>query len=364
MSNFSNAEQLFRKNDLEALTSLASGITRKSFSRSVYLRGLIEFSNHCISNCLYCGIRRDNGKVNRYRLTDEEIFTAVDTGYARGLRTFVLQGGEDPWFTVEKLAAIASGIKKRTHGEAALTLSCGMLTLDEYRALKEAGADRYLLRFETSDPELHKYLRDGVDLDRRLEALENLKSLGFQTGSGFMVGLPGETEETVINNIKLCRELDLDMAGIGPFIPHQDTPLAEAPQIPLKLALKATALLRIACPDTHIPATTAAGTLEPDGREQMIRCGANVVMPNLSPITAKKDYLLYPGKICLDEDGLQCIGCLGLRIASVDGKMSFERGDGRMERGETGDGASLWLEEAGDRGQPEAVEDRKQEAGT
>jgi len=332
MSDYRYAEQLFRENNLEALTTLAAKVTRKSFGSSVYLRGLIEFSNYCISNCLYCGIRRDNAKVNRYRLTDEEIFSAVDTGFAIGLRTFVLQGGEDPYFTVDKLAEISAGIKKRTHGEAALTLSCGILTHEEYRVLKSAGADRYLLRFETSDPELHRYLRDGIGLERRLEALEDLKTLGFQTGSGFMVGLPGETEDTVIENIKLCSELELDMAGIGPFIPHHDTPLAGSPQIPLELSLKATALLRIACPDTHIPATTAAGTLEPDGRERMIKCGANVVMPNLTPTTVKKDYLLYPGKICLDEDGLQCIGCLGLRIASVNGEMSFDRADGHVSK--------------------------------
>lgn len=328
--DFTYAEQLFRDNNLKELTLLAAQTTRKTFGKSVYLRGLIEFSNYCVSNCLYCGIRRDNGKVHRYRLTDEEIFSAVDTGFSRGLRTFVLQGGEDPYFSVDKLAALASGIKKRTGGDAALTLSCGILSREEYRELKSAGADRYLLRFETSDPDLHRYLRDGIGLERRLEALEDLKTLGFQTGSGFMVGLPGETEETVIENIKLSRKLDLDMVGIGPFIPHHDTPLAGSSQVPLELSLKATALLRIACPKTHIPATTAAGTLEPDGREQMIKCGANVVMPNLTPVAVKKDYLLYPGKICLDEDGLHCIGCLGLRIASVDGKMSFDRADGRM----------------------------------
>lgn len=328
MYDLEQAIELFRDDNLEKLAHSARTAADAVFGREVYLRGLIEYSNYCAGNCLYCGIRRDNGEVHRYRLGIDEILEAVKMGFKRGIRTFVLQGGEDAWFSVERMSEIITRIKKETYGAAALTLSCGMLPYEAYREFRKAGADRYLIRFETSDEVLHAQLRDGFTLSERIEAIENLRSLGFQVGSGFMVGLPGESEETVIQNVLLAKSLNLDMAGIGPFIPHPDTPLAEAPQIPLHLALKTTALLRIACPKTHIPATTAAGSLVPDGREQMIQCGANVVMPNLTPVTVKKDYLLYPGKICLDEDGVKCIGCLGLRIKSTGNEMSFARADG------------------------------------
>ncbi len=328
------AELKFRQGRDAELTAEAAAISRRVFGGKVFLRGLIEYSNYCSCNCLYCGIRRDNPHVDRYRLSDEAIYAAVDSGYARGLRTFVLQGGEDAAFDTERLSSLVAGIKKRTHGDAALTLSCGILPREHYAQLKKAGADRYLLRFETSDPALHTYLRDGVSLDRRLQALHDLKSTGFQTGSGFMVGLPGETEDTVVNNVRLAMDIGLDMVGIGPFIPHPETPLKDAPQIPIELALRTTAFLRVVCPEAHIPATTAAGSLAPNGREEMIRRGANVVMPNLTPVEAKKNYLLYPGKICLDEDGLQCIGCLSMRIKSTGFEMSFDRADGLVCRKE------------------------------
>ena len=325
---FRAAEEKFRQGLDTQLMEEAAAVSRRVFGGKVFLRGLIEYSNHCSCNCLYCGIRRDNPGVERYRLSDEAVYAAVDSGFGRGLRTFVLQGGEDAAFDVARLCRLVRGIKQRTRGEAAVTLSCGILPLEAYAELKAAGADRYLIRFETSDPELHKYLRGGVTLERRLQALYDLKSLGFQTGSGFMVGLPGETEDTVVNNVHLAEEIGLDMVGIGPFIPHPETPLKDSPQVALDLALRTTAFLRVVCPQAHIPATTAAGSLEPDGREQMIRRGANVVMPNLTPVEAKKNYLLYPGKICLDEDGLQCIGCLGMRIKSTGFEMSFDRADG------------------------------------
>lgn len=328
MCDLNYAEHLFRSDALEDLAALARRVTRDVFGTSVYFRGLIEISNHCTQNCLYCGIRRDHAGVHRYRLDRETIIQTVKEGFTRGLRTFVLQGGEDPWYTTDRMTEIITSIKEVTGDAAAVTLSCGMQEKEVYAAWKRAGADRYLIRFETSDPRLHAYIRDGRTLDERLCAIEDLRSLGYQVGSGFMVGLPGEDEGTIVDNIRLCRALRLDMAGIGPFIPHPDTPLGTAPQQPLRLALRATALLRIACPRTHIPATTAAGSLSPDGREQMISCGANVVMPNLTPISVKKAYLLYPGKICLDEDGVKCLGCLSMRIASTGNTVSLDRGDG------------------------------------
>jgi len=192
--------------------------------------------------------------------------------------------------------------------------------------MKNAGADRYLLRFETSDPVLHKKLR-GSSLASRLKNLEDIRTSGLQVGSGYMTGLPGESEDTRINNALLCRELDLDMVGIGPFIPSDETPLAGSKQEPIEYAIKGTALLRLLLPKAHIPATTAAGSLKPSGREDMIKAGANVLMPNITPVSVKKDYLLYPGKICLDEPGSQCIGCMGLRVKSVGRKINFARAD-------------------------------------
>ena len=318
----------------EELLERAGEVTRQIHSRNILLRGLIEYSNFCTSHCLYCGIRGGNTRVNRYRMGEEAILAAVGAGFERGLRTFVLQGGEDRLFGTDRIAALTEMIKERTGGEAAVTLSCGMKSRGEFATLKSAGADRYLLRFETSDPELHVYLRDGKTLEERLENLAWIKEAGFQTGSGFMTGLPGETDETRLNNVLLCRDLELDMVGIGPFIPHPDTPLAGAEQQGLEHALRGTALLRLALPKAHIPATTAAGSLVPDGREQMIRAGANVLMPNLTQVEYKKDYLLYPGKICLDESGIQCIGCLSMRVRTVDRKLSFDRGDALRLNGE------------------------------
>ena len=293
---------------LEILQKESSGIL-------FFLRGLIEYTNHCAVDCLYCGLRRSNTAVNRYRLDDAEILDAVVAGYGRGLRTFVLQGGEDAGFSTDRIARLCDSIRRATDGQAAITLSCGIRSREDYRALRQAGAERFLMRFETSEPELHRFLRGGLTLERRLKALKELRAEGFQVGSGFMVGLPGERDETIIRNVELCAELGVDMAGVGPFIPHPDTPLGAAPRNSLDLSLFATALLRIACPETHIPATTAAGSLERDGRERMISCGANVLMPNLTPVSRKKDYLLYPGKICLEESGLQCVGCLSTRVA-------------------------------------------------
>jgi len=322
------AVHLFRRRELVPLSTEARRISTEVFGNDVYLRGLIEYTNHCAVDCLYCGIRRSNFNVKRYRLGEKEIIDAVTQGYERGIRTFVLQGGEDAWFTTERLVDICRSIKEV--GDAALTLSCGIRPRRDYGLLKKAGADRYLMRFETSDPELHRYIRGGVSLEKRLAALSDLQAEGFQVGSGFMVGLPGESDDTLIRNVEICAELGVDMAGVGPFIPHPETPMGESEQVPLERALYATALLRIFCQQTHIPATTAAGSLEKDGRERMISCGANVLMPNLTPVGQKKNYLLYPGKICLDESGLQCVGCLSMRVLSVDREISFDRADGRV----------------------------------
>lgn len=320
-----NKEELYRK---------AWDVTTNNHGDNVYLRGLIEFNNKCNLDCHYCGIRRSNNDVNRYSLLKDDIISICKKGYEDGLRTFVLQGGEELSYDTELLCRTLEGIKNATNNEAAITLSCGIKSLDEYKALKSAGADRYLLRFETSDPELHKRIRNGIPLSKRLKALENIRTAGLQLGSGYMTGLPGENEQTRIDNALLCQELELDMVGIGPFIPHEATPLSGARQEDIELAIKGTALLRLLLPKAHIPATTAAGSLKPTGREDMIKAGANVLMPNLTPVSVKKDYLLYPGKICLDENGSQCMSCMGLRVKSVGREVSMARADAlRIQEG-------------------------------
>ncbi|HOV14820.1 MAG TPA: [FeFe] hydrogenase H-cluster radical SAM maturase HydE [Spirochaetota bacterium] len=325
--NLSDILDFYKSSQTDELINKADEVCRTVYGDKVFLRGLIEFSNYCDKDCLYCGIRNSNTTVHRYRLTENEIIQTVKEGFKSGLKTFVLQSGEDDWYSQKKLCYIIDEIKKVTDNEAALTLSCGIKTKSQYGELKSAGCDRYLIRFETSDENLHKYLRGGISLKRRLQALDDLKSLDFEVGSGYMVGLPEETEETRINNAILCYNYNFDMVGIGPFIPHPDTPLADTIQQPIDLAIRATALIRLLLPKSNIPATTAAGTLDKDGREKILKSGANVLMPNITPTVYKKDYLLYPNKICIDESGFQCIGCLSGRVKSIDKTLSFERGD-------------------------------------
>jgi biotin synthase len=330
MSRETNTERAigwFREPDPKNLYQASNTLTRKTFGPSVYVRGLVEFSNYCAANCLYCGIRRSNHRVNRYRIEPDVILKIIQKGIDAGLKTFVLQGGEDPWFTTPVLASLCEKIKSRAVDKVAITLSVGMRTKADYRTLKEAGADRFLMRFETSDPALHKKLRDGISLEKRLRALRDLREAGYELGSGFMTGLPGETEEIRIQNALLCQELELDMVGIGPFIPHHETPLASSPQESLEHTLRTMALVRLLLPKANLPATTAAGSLDPKGREKMMAIGANVLMPNITPEEVKKDYLLYPNKICLDESGFECIGCLDARTHIVDKELNFDKGD-------------------------------------
>ncbi len=305
----------------------ADRVCRRNYGDAVYLRGLIEFSNYCSMNCHYCGIRSDNSEVNRFRLSIEEIASIVENGYKAGLKTFVLQSGEDPYYNGERLSELIQEIKRLTEGKAAVTLSCGILSKDEFKRIKDAGCDRYLMRFEVSDPEIHSRLREGLTLENRINTLMLLKDLGFETGSGYMVGLPDETEEIRINNALLCHNLGLEMVGVGPFIPHDLTPLKDAEEATIDLAVRATALLRLLLPRANIPATTAAGTIDSKGREKMLAAGANVLMPNITPVKNKKDYLLYPGKICIDESGFECIGCLTGRVGTIGKKIDMGRGD-------------------------------------
>lgn len=317
----------YHNSSTQDLARRADTVCRMNYGNAVYLRGLIEFSNHCHSDCLYCGIRKSNNKVVRYRMSKEEILDAVRMGKDCGLKSFVLQSGEDSFYTCDLLCDIIQAIKEITQGQAAVTLSCGIRSKQQYAQWKAVGADRYLMRFETSDPDLHERLRHGISLKRRLQALEDLKECGYELGSGYMVGLPGETEEMRVNNALLCHKLQLDMVGIGPFIPNQDTPLAGQGGGSIEMTIRAVSLVRLLLPKANIPATTAAGSIDPQGREKILQAGANVLMPNITPVLQKKNYLLYPDKICLDEDGLKCLNCLKYRVLSINKSISLERGD-------------------------------------
>jgi biotin synthase len=302
----------------------ADAVRKKEVGDQVHLRGLIEFSNYCKKNCEYCGIRGKNKSIDRYRLSQEEILQTAIRAESLGYRSVVMQSGEDPFFTAEILADMISTIK--SHTDLAITLSAGEFSYDEYKIIKEAGADRYLLRFETSSEELYQKLHPDSDFHQRIKCLHMLEELGYQVGSGFMVGLPGETPEILADNLLLLQKLDLDMAGIGPFLPNSDTNLAGAPGGTLINSLKAVAIARLLLRNAHIPATTAMGSLDPKGREKALQAGANVIMPNVTPEEFREMYQLYPNKICLRDDPAHCRKCITGKIQGLGRTVSTEHG--------------------------------------
>lgn len=307
--------------------------TRREYcGDEIHVRGLIEFSNHCVRNCFYCGLRAKNPGVRRYRLTAEEIAGAAGSAARMGMRTVVLQSGEDPWFTAERLCAVIRAVKAASG--AAVTLSVGERTKEEYESFRAAGADRFLLRFETSDAKLFSMLRPGASLSGRLKCLEWLKASGFQTGSGVMVGLPGQSCESLAKDLLLFRDLELDMIGVGPFIPHPDTPLGAAPGGSLELTLKVVALARLLTLNAHIPATTAMGSIDPQGRQKALRCGANVIMPNVGPLEYRKDYSIYPDKICTSDSAEKCAGCVASMISGLGRTRAEGFGHSLKKKGE------------------------------
>ena len=292
--------------------------TRKEvYGNKVYIRGLIEYSNYCKCNCLYCGIRRDNKKADRYRLTKEEILMSCDTGYELGFRTFVLQGGEDIHFTDDVMCDIISSIKEK-HPDCAVTLSMGERSKESYKRLKEAGCDRYLLRHETADANhFSKLHTKDSSFENRRQCLFDLKELGFQVGSGFMVGSPYQTTETLISDLRFLQELSPDMIGIGPFLSHCDTPFKDQENGKLELTLRMLSILRLMFPKVLLPATTALGTLADGGRELGLLHGANVIMPNLSPDAVRKKYLLYDNKLATGLESAEAIQNLKEQIKSI-----------------------------------------------
>ncbi|TCL70702.1 iron-only hydrogenase maturation protein HydE [Hydrogenispora ethanolica] len=300
--------------DAQQLRMSANLLRRRAVGDAVHLRGLIEFSNHCRNNCCYCGLRRDNRRLARYRMTPAEIVSAAERGAALGYRTVVLQSGEDPAFTGPMLAEIIREIKRLG---LVVTLSVGEREPREYELWRSAGAERYLMRHETADPELYGRLHPGQTLAKRIALLKVLKQLDYQVGTGFMVGLPGQTPETLLADIDLARELAAEMVGIGPFIPHPATPLADSPGGIVDQTCLMVALARLALPYALIPATTALGSIDPQGRELALESGANVMMPNLTPRLHRADYQIYPNKICLNEEADHCRGCITGRILGL-----------------------------------------------
>lgn len=315
------------ENTRAALYEQASALRDAHYGKQVYTRGLIELSNYCKNDCYYCGIRQSNKAVERYRLSKEQILACCDIGKALGYHTFVLQGGEDPYFTVERLCDIIASIK-RAHPDCALTLSLGEWPREAYKKMYDAGADRYLLRHETANKAHYEALHPKeMSFENRRRCLFDLKEIGYQVGAGFMVGSPGQTFEILADDLLFLKELDSAMVGIGPFIPQKDTPFGDKAAGSIERTLDMLAMARIILPKALIPATTAVGTLDPLGREKALKAGANVVMPNLSPLDVRKKYLLYDNKICTGEEAAECRACLENRIKRAGFEMSFERGD-------------------------------------
>lgn len=307
--------------------SLARNVSKKNYKNKIYIRGLIELTGYCKNDCLYCGLRKSNKFAQRYRLNKDDILSCCRVGYDMGFRTFVLQGGEDGYFTDQVICDIVKEIKS-SYPDCAVTLSLGERSYESYKALKEAGADRYLLRHETADKEHYKKLHpNNMSFENRIECLTHLKELGFQTGCGFMVGSPYQTIDSIVKDLIFIRDFKPEMVGIGPFIPHKDTPFSSMPTGDVYLTLFLISVVRLMLPKALIPATTALGSAHPYGRELGILAGANVVMPNLSPESTRKKYSLYNNKLSTGEEAAENCRLLEQKLASIGYKIDFSRGD-------------------------------------
>lgn len=305
LSDEQNQAELLRKADF---------VRQQYVGDEVHLRGLIEFSNICRNNCMYCGIRRGNTAAHRYRMTPEELVDTARKAAEMGFKTLVMQSGEDTFFSQKVMCDIIAKVKKF---DVALTLSIGERSYEDYKAFREAGTDRYLMRIETTDKELYHKLNPGMSWQHRHECLLMIKELGYELGSGIMVGLPEQSIESIADDLIYLKKIGIDMAGIGPFIPHPQTPLKDASGGTLNLALRTMAVMRIMMPDINIPATTAMESLHPQGRIMALKSGANVVMPNVTEGEYRRFYELYPGKICVDDTPLHCKSCIGMKIMSI-----------------------------------------------
>ena len=311
----------------EELGKRAVKVRQEIYGNSVYVRGLIEITNICKNNCLYCGIRRSNYSCQRYRLSEEQILSCCEEGYGLGFRTFVLQGGEDRYFSDETVCRIVSRIKER-YPDCAVTLSLGEKNRESYEKMYDAGADRYLLRHETADRDHYGKLHPKeMSFENRMRCLYDLKEIGYQVGCGFMVGSPFQTSSDLAEDLKFIETFQPDMCGIGPFIPHQATPFAGEKPGTVELTCYLLSVIRLIHPSVLLPSTTALGTIDPRGREKGILAGANVVMPNLSPVSVRKKYELYDNKICTGDESAQCRSCLAGRMKSIGYEIVTDRGD-------------------------------------
>ena len=300
---------------------------RAVYGNAVFVRGLIEISSYCKNDCLYCGLRRSNARAQRYRLRSEQILSCADEGYALGIRTFVLQGGEDAYYTDERLAPLLRELKRR-YPDCAVTLSLGERGQESFQRLFDAGADRYLLRHETADPAHYAALHPPeLRFEHRMQCLRDLREIGYAVGAGFMVGSPGQTTAHLAKDLAFIQEFQPEMCGIGPFIPHKDTPFAGEPAGTAELTCRLLSVIRLIKPNILLPATTALGTVHPQGREMGILAGANVVMPNLSPTDVRKKYAIYDNKICTGEESAQCKDCLQARMKAIGYEVVVSRGD-------------------------------------
>lgn len=322
---------LLEHHDNQEITSYlfakARQIATHHFGHHIYTRGLIEFTNYCKQDCYYCGIRRSNALADRYRLTLEDILNCTDIGYDLGFRTFVLQGGEDGHLGDDAICNLITATKTQ-HPDCAITLSIGEKSRLSYERFFKAGADRYLLRHETANNAHYSQLHPtSLSLAQRKQCLNDLRDIGYQVGTGFMVGSPYQTFDTLCDDLLFIQDFKPHMVGIGPFIPHQDTPFKDYPSGSLSLTLFLIGLLRLILPNGLIPATTALGTIDPKGREKGVLAGANVVMPNLSPVGVRKKYSLYDNKICTGEEAAECRHCLNNRLKQIGYELVISRGD-------------------------------------
>lgn len=313
----------------ERLRALAEKVRIENYGHDIYVRGLIEFSNYCRQDCNYCGIRRSNTSCERYRLTLPEIMECCNEGYALGFRTFVLQSGEDAYFTDDRICEIVSAIKSK-YPDCAVTLSLGEKSRDSYQRYFDHGADRYLLRHETANKAHYEKLHPKAQsYENRMRCLKDLKEIGYQTGCGFMVGSPYQTAECIADDLLFIKRFNPHMVGIGPFISHRDTEYRDYPNGTLEMTLKLLSIIRLMLPKVLLPATTALATIDTRGREKGILAGANVVMPNLSPVSVRKKYQIYDNKICTGDESAQCANCLKQRVESIGCRIVTDRGDSK-----------------------------------
>ena len=326
-------KELLTTENQEVITYLrdqARAVADSVYGKQVFIRGLIEFTNYCKNDCYYCGIRRSNCKAERYRLSEEQILACCEEGYDLGFRTFVLQGGEDLYFTDERICNLIKEIKEK-YPDCAVTLSIGEKSKESYQAYFDAGADRYLLRHETADEAHYRSLHPSeMALENRKRCLWDLKEIGFQVGCGFMVGSPNQTVDTIYEDLQFIKELGPHMVGIGPFIPQKDTPFGEKEAGTMDMTLRLLSIIRLLEPHVLLPATTALGTIHPLGREKGILAGANVVMPNLSPVAVRDKYKLYDNKICTGDEAAECRHCMSGRMKSIGYEVVVSRGDYRL----------------------------------